>query len=82
MSSCVVAGGSTEIVSRVAGPMLTKANPFRFKFRDAYGRGFIERRCPHCDRVRHIRPVCEGHSADAGHASRVGEENVNIHYRL
>ena len=29
MSSCVVAGGSTEIVSRVAGPMLTNANPFR-----------------------------------------------------
>ena len=29
VSSCVVAGGSTEIVSRVAGPMLTNANPFR-----------------------------------------------------
>jgi hypothetical protein len=30
VSSCVVAGGSTEIFSRVAGPMLMNANQFRY----------------------------------------------------
>jgi hypothetical protein len=41
-SSCVVAGGSTASVSRVAGPMLVNANPVFLKFRDAECGGLVE----------------------------------------
>jgi hypothetical protein len=45
VTSCVGAGGSSEIVSRVAGSMLANCKPFRFEFlgptRDRFAEGRI-----------------------------------------
>ena len=59
MSSWVVAGGSTEIVSRVAGPMLTNANPFRLNSAMPTAAASKSDDADTVTVCVHIRPVCE-----------------------